>query len=88
MANPNPVRARLARHQKRRGNLEDLMEKAWKAVLEAETALEYASLPAERTSAIHAMSSIVTSYGKLLQAHEYEARLALVEQRLEELRRA
>jgi hypothetical protein len=85
MANPNPVRARIAKRKRTSGDMEDLMEKVWGAVCLAEEAIKYASTPALRTSAIHAMSSIATTYTKMLQVGEHEARLALVEKRLEEL---
>ena len=87
MANHNPVKGRLARQRNRqRGDLEALMVEVWLAIEKAVESLDLAVTGPERCSAIHAISSIATTYTKMLQVGEYEARLALVEQQLEELR--
>ena len=89
MPNPNPVQARLTlRRRRRAGDLADLMKAVWQAVGDAEQALEQAETNDARCKAIHAMSAIATTYTKMLQVGEYEARLALIEKALEEMRRA
>jgi len=87
MANPNPVKARLAQRRRRRaGDLRALTKAVWQAIRDAETALESAKTNDERCRAIHAMAAIANSYSKVLQLGEYEGRLAALEKGLEEIK--
>jgi hypothetical protein len=88
MANPNPVRARIAKRKRTHGDMQDLAEVVWQAVQKAHDNLSYTKASQEKCAALHAMSSIATIHTKIYQVGEYETRLALVERILEELRRA
>ena len=64
------------------GNLRDLLQVLWQALLEAQAVLEAAGeAEAElKLKAVHAISQCGGQYAKLLEVGELEARLAAVEQ--------
>ncbi len=86
MANPNPdpLKARMAKKRKgRTGDLPALRRKLWVALLHAEDVLENATEPELRLKSIHAFSQTAGQYAKLLEIGELEARLALLEERVQ-----
>jgi hypothetical protein len=87
--NKNPHHARLARARNRkRGDLEALLAEAWTGVEAAAAGLAQAVTTQEIGAMVHALASMAGTYGRLLQVGEHEARLSVVEQRLEELTHA
>jgi hypothetical protein len=79
----NPHAARLVKRQKHKpGNLRDLLQVLWQALLEAQAVLEAAGEDeAElKLKAVHAISQCGGQYAKLLEVGELEARLTAVEQ--------
>ena len=79
----NSHAARLVkRHKHKPGNLRDLLQVLWQALLEAQAVLEAAGeAEAElKLKAVHAISQCGGQYAKLLEVGELEARLAAVEQ--------
>lgn len=84
MANPNPVRARQAKRATRAakaGDIADVRLKLWQAVEAAADALADDDL-AVRLRAVHATTQAAMAYTKVLEAAEFEARLAAVEKEL------
>jgi alcohol dehydrogenase YqhD (iron-dependent ADH family) len=80
MANPNPVKARLAQRRRRKpGDLPKLMKAVWETIRDVEAALETAATPDDTCRAAHAMAACANAYNKLLQMGEYEGRLAALE---------
>ncbi len=87
MANPNPVKARLAQRRRRKpGDLPKLMKALWETIRDVEEALETAATPDDTCRGAHAMAACANSYVKLLQVGEYEARLAALETALAALK--
>ena len=85
--NRNPVAARLAQRRRRKpGDLPKLKRALWETIRDLEEVLETATTSEETCRAAHAMAACGNAYTKLVQIGEYEARLSLIEQRLEELR--
>ena len=80
MANPNPWKARLARHQRRPpGDIETLRRQAWAPLM-----LAFEGCAAEdadqRRKALLAYSQLAASYLKLYEVAELEPRLQALEQ--------
>jgi hypothetical protein len=89
--NTKPHQARTAkrRHARLRksGTIADMQRELWRAVLCAKDVLLDASGdPATTLKAVHAITSASTAYAKLVEVGELEARLAELEQRLEQRR--
>src|SRR5262249_39636677 len=83
MANTSPYKARLAKKRRRKpGNLQEVQRGLWTALCEAEAVLLGADDPDQRLRAVHALSQSCATYTKLLEAGEFEARLAQVERQL------
>ena len=81
MPNPDPVEARQAKRRKRRskaGTLEDARGLLWRALQRAAELLEEED-PALTLKAVHAVSQGASSYAKLVEVGELEARIAALE---------
>lgn len=80
MANPNPTQARQAKRLKRRkaGTLEHARALLWQALERAAELLEEDD-PALSLKAVHALSQGASSYAKLVEVGELEARIAALE---------
>lgn len=78
--NPNPTEARRAKRTKRRkaGTLEHARALLWQALERAAELLEEED-PALSLKAVHALSQGASSYAKLVEAGELEARIAALE---------
>lgn len=78
--NPNPVEARKAKRAKRRkgGSLEHARVLLWQA-LERAAELLNEDDPALSLKAVHAISQGASSFAKLVEVGEFEARLAALE---------
>jgi hypothetical protein len=88
MANPNPHPARAAKRRRRlqsMGDITDLKRKVWVAVVTAAQMLEDEDAkPDLKLRAVHAVTQAAASYAKLIEATEFEARIAELEKKLEE----
>ncbi len=83
--NPNPVAARQTKRANRisaAGSIDDLRVRLWESVEAASDALEDADVNV-RLRACHAMTQAAGAYAKLVEACEFEARLAAVERQLD-----
>lgn len=79
MANPNPFKARQARKQVRKaGTLRDVAGMLWEA-LEAARDLLTDEDTGTRLKAIHALSQTASSYARVYEVGELEARLEALE---------
>lgn len=79
MPNPNPVKARLARKQARKaGTLRDVAGMLWEA-LETAQGLLSDSDTGTQLKAIHALSQTASSYARVYEVGELEARLEALE---------
>jgi hypothetical protein len=79
--NPSPHHARLAKKRTRKpGNLAALTRVLWRAVLEAQEIMDHADGDEMKLRAIHAISQTSSSYAKLLEIGEFEARLNALEE--------
>lgn len=82
MANPdaNPLKARIAQRRKRKaGTLKDVTGMLWEA-LEAARELLSEEDTGTRLKAIHALSQTASSYARVYEVGELEARLEALEQ--------
>ncbi|WP_135230675.1 hypothetical protein [Deinococcus fonticola] len=83
MANPNPVNARLGKKKASKpGNLKEVAGMLWEAL---ETARELLSDDdtGTRLKAIHALSQTASSYARVYEVGELEARLEALEQAMQ-----
>lgn len=84
MANSNPYKARAAKRQKkiqRAGGIDDLRDKVWEALEAASDIVSDITMEAAlRLRAVHAVTQAATSYTKVLDATEFEARLQALEE--------
>ena len=89
MANPNPSKARRAKRAKRlmkaeaAGTVNDLRRKLWRAMAAADDVLaDKKAEPTLKLKALHALTQASGAYLKIVEVGELEARLAVVEERL------
>ncbi len=81
---PETLSARMARKRRQHsGDLQAIRRKLWMAILHAEDTLEQAEEPELRLKAVHALSQCCGQYIKLLETGEIEARLAVLEERVQ-----
>lgn len=79
MANPNPSKARAARRQKAKvGTLKDVVGMLWEA-LETARGLLQDDDSHTRLKAIHALSQTASSYARVYEVGELEARIEALE---------
>ena len=70
----------------RPGNMTDLMRSVWRALIEAEGVLVAASGRKDEEMilrSVHAVIQAGAAYAKLLEAHDWEGRLAAIEAQLQ-----
>lgn len=80
MANPNPSKARAAKRQKAKaGNLRDVTGLLWDALLTARDLLDDED-SGTRLKAVHALSQTASSYARVYEVGELEARIEALEQ--------
>lgn len=85
MSNPDPHKARRAKKAKRlkAGAVHDVKLRMWEAIEAAATVLRDPEAdPGLRLRACHAVTQSAASYVKVLEASEFEARLAALEDRV------
>ena len=79
MANPNPFKARQSRKQARKGGtLKEVAGMLWEALEAARTLLSDEDT-GTRLKAIHALSQTASSYARVYEVGELEARLEALE---------
>lgn len=81
MANPNadPLKARIAQRRKRKaGSLKDVSRMLWEALETARELLSEEDVQV-RLKAIHALSQTASSYARVYEVGELEARLEALE---------
>lgn len=84
MPNPNPSSARRAKKSKRvraAGDLSELRAVLWSGIETAAGSLDSQD-DAVRLRAVHAITQATGAYTKLVEASEFETRLAAVERKL------
>jgi hypothetical protein len=80
------AKSRLKRPRKP-GDLAAVQRKVWWALLRAEEVLDTAGVPTEqRLRAVHAISQTAATYANLLKTSDLEARIAALEQALQQRR--
>ncbi len=88
MPNPSPHKARAARRStriRRAGDLSDVRLTLWKAIGAAEDVLTDESEKSDlRLRAVHAITQAAAAYAKLVEATEFEARLAALEKKAQQ----
>jgi len=77
MANPNPIQARISKAEKKREVLTWMLSKLENAVETADELLNHED-PHIRLRAVHAISQVATSYAKVYEVGELEARLQII----------
>ena len=83
MPNPNPYQARQAKRkgQRKAGTVDDLKAHLWAAIDKLSAALDTDSPEvADLTRLTHALSQAATSYLRVIEVGELEARLEKLEQ--------
>jgi hypothetical protein len=87
MPNPNPHKARQARHKARKpGDLNQLKLKLWNAILCAEEILDRATKDANNELGLRSIHAIVQASGtfaRLIETGELEARVATLESQVQ-----
>ena len=84
--NPNPHQARQAKRRRRRkpGTVADLKKHLWAAIDKLSESLEGDAVEvSDLTRLTHALSQAATSYLKVVEVGDLEARLTALEQSLE-----
>jgi hypothetical protein len=85
--NPNPTKARRAKHRQRVknvGDIHDVRSRLWEAVEAAADVVRTAEDAATRLKGVHGVTQATTAYVKLLEAAEFESRLQALEEALGE----